>query len=99
MPSLENLHEEFKDKPFALVAINLEESRDAVLNKVRSAGLSYTNLLDKDGKISALYGVSSTPMKFLINAQGTMIAAALGYREWDGDNVTSLINALIMNNE
>jgi len=99
LPSLENLHEEFKDKPFALVAINLKESSDAVLNKVRSAGLSFTNLLDKDGKISAMYGVSSTPMKFLINAKGNMIAAALGYREWDGDDVKSLINALIMNDE
>jgi thiol-disulfide isomerase/thioredoxin len=99
LPSLENLHQEFRDKPFALVAVNLKEGRDAVLKLVRSAGISYTNLLDKDGEISAVYGVSSTPMKFLIDAKGNLVAAALGYREWDGDDARSLINALIMNNE
>jgi thioredoxin-related protein len=96
LPSLEDLHQEFKDKPFALVAINLKESRDAVLNQVRSAGLSYTNLLDNDGKISAIYGVSSTPVKFVIDAKGNMVAAALGYREWDRDEFKSLINILMM---
>jgi thioredoxin-related protein len=99
LPSLENLHQEFRDRPFALVAVNLEESRDAVLKLVRSAGISYTNLLDKDGQISAVYGVSSTPMKFLIDAKGNLIAAALGYREWDGDDAKSLINTLLENNE
>jgi cytochrome c biogenesis protein CcmG/thiol:disulfide interchange protein DsbE len=98
LPSLEDLHQEFKDKPFALVAINLKESRDAVLNQVRSAGLSYTNLIDKDGKISAIYGVSSTPMKFVIDAKGNMVAAALGYREWDRDEIRSLINILMIKN-
>jgi len=96
LPSLENLHQEFKDKPFAVVSINLKESRDAVLNQVRGAGLSYTNLLDQDGEISAMYGVSSTPMKFLIDEKGNMIAAALGYREWDGDEMKSLITILTM---
>jgi thioredoxin-related protein len=99
LPSLEHLHQEFRDRPFALVAVNLEESRDAVLKLVRSAGISYTNLLDKDGQISAVYGVSSTPMKFLIDAKGNLIAAALGYREWDGDDAKSLINTLLENNE
>jgi hypothetical protein len=96
LPSLENLHQEFKDKPFALVSINLKESRDAVLNQVRSAGLSFANLLDRDGKISDMYGVSSTPMKFVIDAKGNMVAAALGYREWDGDEMKSLITILMM---
>lgn len=95
MPSLESLHQEFRDEPFALVAVNLKESRDTVLNQVRKAGISYTNLLDRDGKVSALYGVSSTPMKYLIDAKGNAIGAALGYREWDGEEVKSLITALM----
>lgn len=68
-----------------------------MLNQVRRAGLSYTNLLDTDGKISAAYGVSSTPVKFVIDAKGDMVAAALGYREWDSDEMKVLINALMMN--
>lgn len=76
------------------MGIDLKESRDAVLDQVRRAGLSYTNLLDRDGSVSGSYGVISTPMKFIIDAKGNAVAAALGYREWDGDEMRSLVNAL-----
>lgn len=36
-------------------------------------------------------------MKFVIDAKGDMVAAALGFREWDSDEMKLLINALIMN--
>ena len=42
-----------------------------------------------------MYGVSSTPVKFLIDAEGNMIGAAMGYREWNSDEVKSLISGLI----
>ena len=95
MPSLENLHQQFKDSPFIILAINIKEKKDAVLKLVRKNGLSYTNLLDTDGKVSAQFGVSSTPMKFLIDRQGNLVTAAMGYREWDNDDFKSLIQSLI----
>jgi hypothetical protein len=35
-------------------------------------------------------------MKFVIGADGNMVAAALGFREWNGDEMKSLIKALMM---
>ncbi len=95
MPSLENLHQHFKGKPFALIAIDLEEKRETVLKSVRSHGLSFVNLLDTDGKVGALYGVSSTPVKYLIDTEGNMTGAALGYKEWDSEDIKSLIQTMI----
>ncbi|HDH06168.1 MAG TPA: TlpA family protein disulfide reductase [Nitrospirae bacterium] len=95
MPSLENLHQRFKGKPFALLAIDLQEKRETVLRYVRKHGLTYTNLLDENGQVSALYGVSSTPVKFLIDTEGYMVGAALGYRDWDKDEIISLIELLL----
>lgn len=97
MPSLEKLHQEFKNSPFALLAIDIKEDRNAVLKHIKSNGLSYTNLLDKEGKVSALYGVSSTPIKFIIDKDGYMIGAVLGYRDWDRDDMKSLIRSLVDN--
>ncbi len=77
------------------MAIDIQEKREIVLRNVRKNGLSFTNLLDEDGQVSALYGVSSTPVKFLIDTEGNMIAAALGYREWDSYKIKSLIQLLI----
>ncbi len=95
MPSLESLHEHFKGKPFVLLGVDIEEDRETVLSLVRSQGISFINLLDKDGKVSYLYGVSSTPVKFLIDTKGNMAAAALGYREWDSDEAKLLITLLM----
>jgi peroxiredoxin len=95
LPSLESLHQQFKDLPFVMLAIDIKESKDAVLKSVRKNGLSYTNLLDTDGQVSAQFGVSSTPMKFLIDKQGNIVTAAMGYRDWASDDFKSLIQALI----
>jgi len=95
LPSLENLHQEFKDSPFVILGIDIKESKDAVLKSVRKNGVSYTNLLDTDGQVSAQFGVSSTPMKFLIDRQGNLVTAAMGYRDWGSDDFKSLIQALI----
>ena len=66
-----------------------------MLSYLRTHGLTFVNLLDRDGKVSALYGVNSTPVKFLIDTEGNMIGTALGYREWDKDEIRSLIQLLI----
>jgi len=77
------------------MAIDLQEKRETVLNYVRKNGLSFVNVLDNNGDVAALYGVSSTPVKFLIDTEGNMVGAALGYREWDKNEVKSLIQLLI----
>jgi peroxiredoxin len=77
------------------LAIDIEEKRDAVLRHVSKNGLTFTNLLDKDGQVSALYGVTSTPVKFLIDAEGNMVGAALGYRDWNKDEMKSMIQLMI----
>jgi peroxiredoxin len=95
LPSLENLHQQFKGKSFVLLGIDVKEKKDTVLRHTRKNGLSFTNLLDEDGQVSALYGVSSTPVKFLIDPGGNLIGAAMGYRKWDRDEIKSLIELLI----
>jgi len=99
LPSLESLRQQFKDDPFVILAIDIKESKDAVLKSVRKNGLSYSNLLDTDGQVSAQFGVSSTPMKFLIDRQGNMVTAAMGYRDWAKDDFKSLIQSLINTNQ
>ena len=95
MPSLEELHHEFAGNAFAIISVNVQEKKKTVQNFLRKNAASYTNVLDLDGEVSALYGVSSTPVKFLVDSKGDMVAAALGYREWDSDEMKSLVKALL----
>ena len=56
---------------------------------------SYTNLIDTTGEVSAIYGVQSTPVKFIIDKNGNMVSAALGYREWDSKEMHELFKLLL----
>ena len=95
MPSLENLHQYFSGEPFVVLAISIQEERDTVIKHVRSNGLSYINLLDHDGMVSAQFGVRSTPTKLLIDKEGNLAGMALGYRQWDKEEIKSLISMMI----
>ncbi|MBI5739517.1 MAG: TlpA family protein disulfide reductase [Nitrospirae bacterium] len=95
MPSLENLNRHFKGKDFVIIAIDLREDRDSVMSVVREHGLSYYNLIDETGEVSAQYGVRSTPMKFVIDTEGNLVGGSLGFREWDSDQMKALIRALM----
>ena len=95
MPSLERLHQSFNGEPFVLVGIDISEDRETVLNYARNHNLSFPNLLDNDGKVSSQYNVRSTPTKILIDAEGNLVGMSLGYREWDTDEMKSLIRMII----
>ena len=95
MPSLENLHQSFIGKQFVILGVDIQENRDLVLRHVQKYGLSFDNLLDRNGEVSDLYGVRSTPAKFIIDTNGNMVGAALGYREWDNEEMKLLINKLM----
>lgn len=97
MPSLERLHQSFKGEPFVIVGIDIKEERETVLNYVRKNSLSYPNLLDEDGRVSTQYGVRSTPTKVLIGPEGNLVGMSLGYREWDAEEMKSLIRMIIAN--
>jgi len=95
LPSLENLHQHFKGEAFALLGIDLQEDRETVLKSIQKYNLSYTNLLDSDGLVAARYGVRSSPTKVLIDAEGNLVGIALGYRQWDSEEMKVLIKKLM----
>ncbi len=78
------------------MGIDIKEKRDTVVMNVRSNALSFPNLLDRDGQVSTLYGVTSTPAKFLIDTDGFLVGMALGYRDWNKEEMRSLL-MLLMN--
>jgi peroxiredoxin len=95
LPSLENLHQSFNGKQFVVLGIDIQENRELVLRPVQQYGLTYDNLLDENSEVSNLYGVRSTPAKFIIDTKGNLAGSALGYREWDNEEMKLLIKKLM----
>jgi thiol-disulfide isomerase/thioredoxin len=94
MPSMEKLHQKFKDKDFVMVAINLQESASKIKQFYKEYKLTFTTLLDSTGDVGAGLGIRSIPTTFILDKNGRIIGKALGPREWEGKKSIALFEYL-----
>ncbi len=78
MPVLEDLQKEFPDT-MVLLAINLQEPKDAVLEYMRQQKLKSQILLDEAGTVGSRYGTEAIPMQVLIDKTGVVRDILTGY--------------------
>jgi peroxiredoxin len=90
MPSMQKLHQIFKDKDFVMLAINLQESASRVKQFYKEHKLTFTTLLDTTGDVGAGLGIRSIPTTFILDKNGRIIGKALGPREWEGKKSIAL---------
>ena len=95
MPAMEKLHREFRDRGLEIVAVNFREEKDEIQKFLQELGLTFTVLLDKDGKVSEQYGVWSLPLSYVINRKHEFVGKALGSREWDSKEGKNFFRALL----
>ena len=94
MPSMEKLHQRFKDKDFVMVAINLQESAERVKQFYKEHRLTFATLLDITGDVGAALGINAIPTTFILDKNGRIIGKALGPREWEGKKSIALFEYL-----
>jgi thiol-disulfide isomerase/thioredoxin len=83
MPSMEKLHQKFKNQAFAMVTINLQESASQVNNFFKEYKLTFTALLDSDGEVGIRFRINAIPTTYILDKDGQIIAKAIGPRKWD----------------
>ena len=94
MPSMEKLHQKFKDKDFAMVAIDLQESASQVKAFFKEYKLTFTALLDSTGEVGTRFRINSIPTTLILDQKGQIIAKAVGPREWDSKKSIALFKHL-----
>jgi len=73
MPDFNELNKELeKDDEAVILAVNVEESRDTVVEYLASENINLKVLLDEDGTVAQTYGISGFPNTFIINKDGTV---------------------------
>lgn len=95
MPTMEKLHRDFKAQGLEVVAINFRETRKEVQKFFDELGLTFTALLDKDGKVSEEYGAWSLPLSYFINRRGEFVGKVNGYRKWDSQEARAFFRELL----
>ncbi len=79
-PHVLKAYNQFKNKNFDVVAISLDQKKDAWLKAIKEDGMPWTHLSDLkgfDNQAAKEYGIIAIPQNFLLDPQGKIIAQNL----------------------
>jgi thiol-disulfide isomerase/thioredoxin len=94
MPAIEQLREKFAGRPFAVLAINVDEPEARIRKFLSSMPLTLTVLLDHERKLTRAWNVRLLPASYVIAPDGTVRFSALGELDWSTREVAERIAAL-----
>jgi thiol-disulfide isomerase/thioredoxin len=95
MPSMEVLYQRFKDRGLEILAVNVGEESAAVQSFIRGNRFTYPVPLDRNSRISSLYGIRAIPASFIIDREGMIVASLVGSILWDDPKVIAAFDALL----
>ncbi|WP_020676611.1 TlpA disulfide reductase family protein [Geopsychrobacter electrodiphilus] len=96
MPSMEVMHQTFKDDGLVLLAINVEkEGRSNVAKFLKESPYQFPILLDDSGKVQNLYGVFQFPESFIIDRNGVVVKKVIGAVPWMGGPHYNLLHFML----
>lgn len=72
MPDIEALYQKYKDQGFTVIAIDQQESAEAVQKYFDEMGLSFQPVIDSSGEIFSLYRVVALPTSYFVDAEGVV---------------------------
>jgi peroxiredoxin len=72
MPAMQAAYERFRDRDFAVLAINELEDTSKVREHIREHGHTFPVLLDQDNRVANLYGVFGLPVSVFIDEEGVI---------------------------
>jgi len=85
MPSIWNLLNEFRGKPFRVLAVNMSETRAEVNAFLPDAmKRDFVVLMDREGSSIQGWGIPAFPTTYIIDKRGRLRYRLVGPAEWDG---------------
>ena len=92
---MQRLHEKMADRPFSILAVDVEESKSTVWRFSDLLKIKFTTLLDLEGEASTTWGVEILPTSFLLDAEGRIRYGVQGALEWDSKEALQVIETLM----
>ncbi len=79
LPELQKIHNDYKDRDFLLLAVNVGEGRQKAAAFLEQMRLDVPVALDTQGAVFGSYSATSLPTLLLIGKDGTIEAVHVGY--------------------
>ena len=87
--------QKFKGKPFVFIPVSRGEKRETVAAFREKMGYTFPMGLDPERKIYDLYASNFIPRNFLINQEGQVVMASVGYEVEEFDALIAKIEELV----
>ncbi|MGR8932314.1 MAG: TlpA family protein disulfide reductase [Gammaproteobacteria bacterium] len=94
-PKLNELHKEFTDKGFEVVAVNLDEEKEDAVAFLADHPVDFAVARDSEGVCPGVFEVMAMPSAFIIDKQGKIRKVHLGFKEDDVGEIRDTVLALI----
>jgi peroxiredoxin len=85
----------FDSKKFAIVAVNLDSSKEEATKFLEKAPADFHIAYDPDCKVATRYNLQAMPSSYLIDKKGELVLAHKGYKEGDTAEIEAKILALL----
>jgi peroxiredoxin len=95
MPSMERLYQKLKGQGLVVLAVDLQEDLKSVQKFVAEHKLTFTVLLDSDGRVGTTYGARSIPTSYIVGRDGSALGGTIGGREWDSPEMIAFFTRLL----
>lgn len=93
VPSMAALNRLMAGKPFQMLAISIDkEGKAAIESYFKQAGVTLPALLDSDGAIGKLYGITGVPETFVVDRKGVILKKVIGPLDWTAPEVVGFLN-------
>jgi peroxiredoxin len=95
MPSVQRVHDAFKDKAVVVLAVSIDGGGEkAVKSFVAKHTYTFITPVDARMEIARKFGVRGTPTTYVINRQGAIVAHGFGPVDFDSPAFVQYIQAL-----
>jgi thiol-disulfide isomerase/thioredoxin len=95
MPSIQRLKEKLAGRPFAVLAVNLDEPESRIRNFLAKVAVDFPILLDPERKTSRAWNARILPATYIVGPDGKIRYSVIGELEWDHELVAARISELL----
>lgn len=100
MPSLQRLSDRFTPEQLAVIGLTVDEDTNLAREFLLKYGIRFPIASDPAGAVATgLLGVTGYPDTFIVAPDGRLVERVSGGREWDGEEMVSLLTGLLAGGE
>jgi len=93
IPSMASLNRIMRGKPFRMLTVSIDQGgRDAVVVYFKRSKTPLPTLIDNEGKVAGMYGITGVPETFVIDKKGVIIKKIIGPYNWSGPEALRWLN-------